>query len=112
MTDDAVYVQHMLDSIARIESYTEDVGEREFKEEPLIQDAVIRHLEIVGEAASRISEATQQRHDDVPWRDITGMRNKLIHGYFGVDVDVVWETIVEDLPPLKRQLESIRTDGS
>lgn len=110
MNDDAVYVQHMLESIEHIETYTEDVDEGAFKESPLIQDAVIRHLEIVGEAATRVSEDAQDRFDDVPWRDITGMRNKLIHGYFGVDVDVVWETVVEDLPPLKRALERIR-DG-
>lgn len=73
----------------------------------MIQDAVIRQLEIIGEAATRTSEEMQRRYDDVPWHDITGMRNKLIHGYFGVDVDVVWETVVEDLPELKRQLEAM-----
>lgn len=112
MRDDAVYVEHMLESIERIESYTEDVDERAFKRSPLIQDAVIRHLEVVGEAATRVSDDAQDRYDDIPWRDITGMRNKLIHGYFGVDVDVVWETVVEDLPPLKAQLERIRDEHS
>lgn len=110
MKDDAVYVEHMLDAVETIETYTEDQTADTFRGNPLVQDAVIRQLEILGEAAKRLSSATRDQFDDVPWRDITGMRDKLIHGYFGVDVDVVWKTVREDVPELKHQLEQIVSD--
>lgn len=104
MNDETVYVQHMLDAIEQIEKYTEDLTAETFHERTIVQDAVIRQLEILGEAASRLSEETRSHYDDVPWQDITGMRNKLIHGYFGVDIDVVWATVIEDDPRLKSRL--------
>lgn len=106
MKDDSVYLQHMLESIETIESYTEDVTEADFRERSMLQDAVIRQLEVLGEAAMQLSEETRNEYEDVPWQDITGMRNKLIHGYFGVDIDVVWETVIDDLPRLRRRLET------
>lgn len=113
MNDDTVYIRHMLDAIERIEAYTSDLTREEFRETPMVQDAVIRQLEIIGEATKRMSDEARSRHDDVPWQDIAGMRDKLIHGYFGVDVDIVWETVVEELPILKRHLEEFDpTDGT
>jgi uncharacterized protein with HEPN domain len=68
--------------------------------------ALVKRLEIVGEAASRVTAGSQQAHPDVPWRDIAAMRNRLIHGYFDVDLDRVWDTVTDDLPPLLAQLEA------
>ena len=101
----------MLDSIDAIESYTEDVSERTFQDDSLIQDGVIRQFEILGEAAKQVSTETREQHDEIPWQDIAGMRDKLIHGYFGVDIDVVWKTVEEDVPHLKHLLGDIQFDA-
>jgi uncharacterized protein with HEPN domain len=105
VTDDELYLQHILEAIERIETYTEGIERDAFRKDSMAQDAVIRQLEVLGEAASQLSDETRDQYGMVPWQDITGMRNKLIHGYFGVDVDVVWKTVQEDLPQLKRELE-------
>jgi len=70
----------------------------------LIQSAVIRELEIIGEAAKNVSVETKSKHPDIPWKQMSGLRDKLIHDYFGVDLDAVWETVKRDLPVLKEKL--------
>jgi len=102
--DDSVYLQHILDAIARIEEYLAGVDEETFLQQPLIQDGVIRQLEIIGEATKRLSPKTQAMGPNVPWQDIAGMRDKLIHGYFGVDLDAVWLTARDDVPLLKAEV--------
>ena len=71
------------------------------------QDAIVRKLEIIGEAANNISDKFKARFPDVPWRDIIDMRNRLIHGYFGVDLNIVWQVITKDIPPLHKQIKDI-----
>lgn len=99
---DRLYLQHILDAINRIESYLEGVGREAFDTTPLIQDGVIRQLEMIGEATKRLSRELRGEAPDIPWRKIAGMRDKLTHDYMGVDLDAVWRTAREDLGPLGR----------
>ena len=98
-----LYVKHILASIEKIEQYVEDVSFKTFLQDNKTQSAVIRELEIIGEAAKHLSKAFT-KHIDLPWQDITGMRDKLIHDYMGVDPKVVWKTVKINLPELKKKL--------
>jgi len=110
--DDKVYLRHILDAIERIERYVQGVEQEEFEAEELLQDGVIRQLEIIGEAARRVSSDLKALYSEVPWRDIVDMRNKLIHDYFGVDVELVWMTAKRDVPALKQTVcEMLRDMG-
>ncbi|MBI3579929.1 MAG: DUF86 domain-containing protein [Ignavibacteriales bacterium] len=91
--DDSAYLKHIRDAILKIEGYTRKVSASSFKKDTLIQDAVIRQVEIIGEATKRLSARIRSNNSDVPWDDIAGMRDKLIHDYFGVDIEKVWLTI-------------------
>jgi uncharacterized protein with HEPN domain len=99
------YLQDMLDAVDKAAQFVKDVDFDAFckNEEKLF--AVVRALEIIGEAARNIPKSMRERYVDVPWDDIIGMRNKVIHGYFGVDVEVIWKTVHEDLPSLRTILE-------
>jgi len=106
--DYLVYIDHILESITKIEEYTSNLSKEEFFNNELIQDAVIRKLEIVGEATKRIPSNIYENYTDIPWLDMARMRDKLIHHYLEVDLDIVWKTIIEDIPNLKTHLEKIK----
>jgi uncharacterized protein with HEPN domain len=103
---DQVYLQHILDAIEKIESYSA-IGREVFIANSHWQDAVIRQLEIIGEATKRLSDGLRQRYDEVPWRRIAGLRDVLIHDYMGVDLVAVWEVTQQNLPVLKNQIQAI-----
>jgi uncharacterized protein with HEPN domain len=105
--NDIAYLRHILDAINRIEEYLHGVTEADFHNRYLIQDGVIRQLEIIGEATKQLSKETRENNSHIHWRDIAGMRDKLTHHYFGVDMEEVWLTAQDDLPTLKREVEMI-----
>lgn len=106
MKRDELYLRHILDAIDLIAEYV-IIGEDRFLAETQPQDAVIRRLEIIGEATKRLSPELRARHPDVDWKLATGMRDVLIHNYMGVNLFDVWETARDDAPKLKRQVEAI-----
>lgn len=99
-----MYLKHIVEAVGKIRTYTDGFTFETFKADALCEDGVVRELEIIGEAARMISEATKKKYSDVPWHQIVGMRNRLIHEYFGVDFDAVWKTVTEDLPALMEKL--------
>jgi uncharacterized protein with HEPN domain len=100
-------IKDILQAIDKIEHYTKNMSNTEFKKNELVIDAVIRNFEIIGEASNSVPLVMQNAHPHIPWRRIIGLRNVLIHEYFGVDLNAVWQTIYMDLPSLKQQLSSI-----
>ncbi len=109
MKDDRIYLLHIRDAIHRIIEYTAE-GEGAFFASAKTQDAVVRNLEIIGEAAKNLSEGLKTRHASVPWKRIAGMRDKMIHEYFGVNLQLVWQVVERELPQLKAATESIVHD--
>lgn len=107
MKDDSIYIDHILLSIKNILVYTKDISKEEFAKNTIIQDAVIRNFEIIGEATKKISLDFKQVNYDVPWKEMAGMRDKLIHDYIGIDIQVIWDTIQQDLPNLQKIIKEI-----
>ena len=104
---DQVYIQDIIESIEMIFTYVDNKTDFEFSRDLMLQDAVIRRFEIIGEAASKISEQTKTQNPTVQWKLMKAMRNKLIHEYFGVSAVTIYSTIKFDLPILKQQLDKI-----
>lgn len=104
---DLVYLRHILDAIGKIKEYLEGIDEDAFYLNSLVQDGVIRQLEIIGEATKQVSKETRTEHDHIPWKDMAGMRDKLIHDYLGVDVELIWYTAKNDVPVLETSIARI-----
>ena len=105
MQNDLTFTKHILDCISNINDFVKDVSYSELKNNIMLQSAILYQFMVIGEAAGNISKEFQNNHQDIPWGEIIGMRNKLIHHYFGVDLEVVWETVYDDLPELERLIK-------
>src|SRR5690606_8927289 len=109
MKNDRVYLQHIIESMDYIASYVVS-GKDEFMNTRLIQDAVIRNLEIIGEATKNLSKNIRTEFNDIPWREMAGLRDVLIHDYFGVDLFTVWGVVEKELPRLRKEVAKIMDD--
>jgi len=105
--DNTVFLRHILDATDKIEGYLARTNTNDFRQNSLIQDGIIRQLEIIGEAVRKITPEFRVKHSHIPWIDIAGTRDKLIHGYAQVDLDAVWKMATEDVPILKQQILQI-----
>ena len=107
---DSVYLQHILDSIADIEISVESLSREKFQDSKDIRDACIRRIEVIGEATKNLSQEIRDRNPLVEWKKIVGARDLMIHSYFRVDFEVVWDIINKDLPVLKKQIQEIKNN--
>lgn len=105
--DYSLYLKDILDSLEKIEEYTKDLTFDKFFHNTIVIDAVIRNFEIIGEASKYLPAQMKALHKDIPWKEMAGMRDKMVHEYFGVDLDIVWKTIKDRLPELKTALKII-----
>jgi len=105
-----LFIYDIAESIENIESFLKGITEESFSKDILRQNAVVRKLEIIGEATKNIPDFFRKAHSEVPWREIAGLRDKIIHTYFEIDLDITWKIIKKDLPELKKQIDKIKKD--
>ncbi len=103
---DKLYIKDILDAIKSILKYTAGLSFAQFRNKKIVTDAVVRNFEVIGEAAKNTSEDTKLSYQEIPWKEMAGMRNKIIHEYFGIDLNIVWKTI-QNLPILDKELKNI-----
>ena len=108
--DAGVYLEDILESIGLIEKYVTESGKKGFHDNLQVQDAVIRRLEIIGEAVKNLPQDFKLKHPQIPWKEIAGMRDVLIHEYFVLDVERVWNTVENDFPQFKMQIKQLLND--
>jgi uncharacterized protein with HEPN domain len=111
MRDYRLYLKDMLAAIGSIEVFVEGMDSETFRADDKTASAVMRKFEVIGEAAKGVPEKIRRAYPDIPWREMAGMRDRLIHFYFGVDHELVWRTIKERLPEVKPQIEDILQQG-
>ena len=102
--DPDLLIEDILAAIQKIERYTDGMDQELFRQDEKTVDAVIRNLEVIGEATRQLPEDFSNRHPNVPWRQIAGLRNRVVHEYFGLDLEIIWQVIRHDLPQLKTHL--------
>ena len=107
---DQQYIQDIIDSIAIIVEYTKGMEYDDLIEDRKTVDAVVRNLEIIGEAANQMSKKVKDQYVDIPWEKMVSMRNKVIHEYSGIDLQILWQTIKEDLPDLRERIKKVKTE--
>jgi uncharacterized protein with HEPN domain len=104
MKHDDVYISHILEASQELSEFIKGIDKNNFLTNKVIRAATVRQIQIVGEAAKKLSDETKNAYPDIPWKDIAGMRDKLVHDYFGVDYDAVWDTVMTDIPSLVKKL--------
>lgn len=109
LNDDPTRLRHILEAAQEAIGYTEGVSFEAFQGNRLLQHAIVRCLEIVGEASARLSTELRSSNPHIPWTDIIGMRNRIVHAYHDIDVDIIWQTAVDDLPRLIPEIEAIHS---
>jgi len=110
-TEDTVRLRHMIEAAESAAQFIADRSRSDLDSDRMLLFAVVRAIEVVGEAASKLSEELRAAHPGVPWRAIVGMRNRLIHAYFDIDTETVWETTTQELPPILNQLRELVAAG-
>lgn len=103
--NDEFFLQDIFDFCEHVEQYADGIEQSEFLENRMLQDALVRKLELIGEAAKNVSEETRKQNPNIPWREIMRMRDKVVHHYFRVDLEIVWQTVKKDVPKLKSEIE-------
>lgn len=107
MLRDDAYLLDILTAARKVLLYSEGLSWERFRDEGILQDAILRNLQIIGEAAQRISEDVKDSHPELPWAPMAGMRNRLVHEYFRIDLERVWQTVQEDIPVLVELIEPL-----
>ena len=107
LDDDIIRLKHMLDAAREAVSFTEGNSREDFETDRKLVLSIVKSIEIIGEAARKLTTERRESHTDIPWQDIIGMRNRLIHAYFDINLDTVWDTVTNELPPLIEDLEEI-----
>ena len=102
-----LYIRDILDCIDKVEEYVKGLSFEDFAKNKMVIDAVVRNFEIIGEAAKNISAEVKTKYNKIPWKEMAGMRDKTIHEYFGVDLKIIWKTIKQSLPSLKKSIKII-----
>lgn len=105
--DEDLYLEDIIEAMEKIEEYSKGVSLEEFSGDPQLIDAVVRNFEVIGEAVKNVSDSLKKEYPDVPWREMAGMRDKLIHEYFGVKKEVLWKTVREDIPGTRLLIEEV-----
>ena len=110
MKDDLIFIEHILESITAIENFSKGLKKEDLHSNRLKKSALVREIEIIGEASKNVSENIKKKYNKIPWREISGTRDKMIHHYFGVDLNIVWDIIKVNIPELKKQIQKIKED--
>jgi uncharacterized protein with HEPN domain len=110
MKDDMAFIEHVLDSIMAIEEFSKNINKEKLMSDRLRQSAIVREIEVIGEAVKNISENLKNKHPEIEWKEIAGTRDKMIHHYFGVDLNIIWDIIKINLPDLKNKVLKIKKE--
>lgn len=102
-----LFIEDILESIELIESYVAGMDFDNFKDDRKTVDAVVRNFEIIGEASRNIPDEIKNKHQDIDWKGMVGLRNRIAHGYFGINLTIIWEILKKELPPLKEKIKQI-----
>ncbi|MBI4155411.1 DUF86 domain-containing protein [Candidatus Woesearchaeota archaeon] len=105
--DPLIFIRHILEAIGNIESFSRGISREKFDKDKLIQSAIIRQIEVIGEAVKNVPVDFTNKHPNIEWKKIAGTRDKIIHHYFGIDLDTVWDVIEKDLPKLKKDIKKL-----